>query len=138
MKEKKIPLKKLFHQCWDIMSYCVRFGNADAKGFVKCVTCGKKKHWKQMNAGHCIHRVLDFDEININPQCRRCNKFLHGNLETYTMYLLLTYGEQALKDLHERANIAKEKKQKYSRKELEAILLRLEKRAEFVSNGEYK
>jgi len=65
----------------------------------KCVTCGSVADGQ---AGHFYHGVLDFDEININRQCARCNKWLHGNLAVYSNYLLEKYGEQAFKDLTKR------------------------------------
>jgi hypothetical protein len=73
-----------------------------------------------MNAGHYIHGVLDFDEINLNCQDTRCNKWLSGNLANYTMFLVKKYGLKKVEELHERARQAK-KGHKYSREELENI-----------------
>lgn len=58
------------------------------------------------NAGHFYHAVLDFDEENINGQCVRCNKWMHGNLAPYSVYLLNKLGKKkfdALNIRHYRA-----------------------------------
>lgn len=58
-----------------------------------CFTCGVQKPWKEMEAGHFIHRDhLDFNFVNINCQCARCNKFLSGNLDVYAEKLITKYG----------------------------------------------
>ena len=68
-----------------------------------CITCGSQN---DLQAGHFWHAVLDFDEMNINTQCKKCNHFLSGNLAPYSAYLLAKYGEQAFKDLEKRHYIA--------------------------------
>lgn len=55
----------------------------------RCITCGSTHN---LQAGHFHHAVLDFDEINVNAQCARCNKWLHGNLSDYSAYLVEKYG----------------------------------------------
>ncbi len=79
-----------------------------------CVTCGARiwnlelgeNCWQAMQAGHFRHGKFDFDEMNINCQCVRCNHFLFGNLGTYALYLLKKYGEDALRELQERDEIS--------------------------------
>ena len=120
-------------KCWEAMSLFTRLKNADAQGIVACVTCGARKHYTKMNAGHFQHNVLDFDEMNINCQCVRCNKWLHGNLTSYTMYLLLLHGKEKIDDLLKRSLV----KHKYTEEELTILLPILQEKLEKVKKGEY-
>ena len=69
----------------------------------RCVTCGDRGN---LDAGHFWHAVLDFDEMNINAQCRACNHFKSGNLAIYSMYLINKYGLEKFKDLEKRHYLA--------------------------------
>ena len=82
-KIKHISLKSLRKRAWDIQSQYIR---RLAKGI--CFTCGDKRPWKKQQAGHYIHKdCLDFDERNINCQCRGCNSFKGGNLKIESITL---------------------------------------------------
>ena len=135
-KIKKVPKAKririLFDKCWEQMSLFTRLKWADSKGFVTCVTCNKRVHVTACHAGHFKHGVLDFIEKNINPQCIRCNRFLHGNLINYYNYLLLTYGKEAVENLLKQAEV----KHKYTEEELTDLLPKLEKKVQQAQNGE--
>lgn len=101
MKRGK-PLRKrgpanLRKKAWDVFSKWVR--NRDGR----CVTCGSRN---SLQAGHFYHGVLDFDEMNINAQCSQCNKWNHGNLAVYSVYLLRKYGQEKFEDLEKRHYIA--------------------------------
>jgi hypothetical protein len=63
-----------------------------------CATCGGQT----TQAGHFWHGVLDFDEMNINGQCTRCNLYLSGNLGEYAIYLIEKYGMKEFKKLQKR------------------------------------
>lgn len=89
--------KDLKRKAWEIFSKWIR--NRDKR----CVTCGSRN---QLCAGHFWHGVLDFDEMNINCQCRQCNTFKSGNLAPYSVYLLNKYGEEKFKDLEKRHYLA--------------------------------
>ena len=95
---KKRGAKTLHEKAWDVFSKWIR--NRDKQ----CVTCGSKP---TLQAGHFHHGVLDFDEININAQCARCNKWLHGNLSQYAVYLINKYGQEAFNQLDARHWLAK-------------------------------
>ena len=115
---KKQGTKYWHKKCWDLFSKIVRSKNADWRGNVKCYTCGITKHWKQMQAGHFKHNHLDFDFDNVHPQCPRCNKFLHGNLDNYATQLVKNYGVNILDELkfkagHEKKQTIKDYKQIY-------------------------
>jgi len=113
-KVKHINLKALRKKAWSLQSEYIR---RLAQG--KCFTCGDTKDWKKQQAGHYIHKdCLDYDPININCQCVRCNKWLHGNSGAYAERLIAEYGEQAVAELRVRA----EKIKKFTISELETLI----------------
>lgn len=122
-KVKPLSLKSLKDKAWSLMSISVRSKHADWRGNVRCYTCGITKHWRQLQAGHFWHGKLDFDERNIHPQCKRCNKFLRGNLDNYSMNLIEEIGLEAVKQLRRDAA----RHPGYSRLELIEIIERLKK-----------
>ena len=80
-----------------IASEYIRRRFADSNGYVKCVTCGIIKHWKDMDCGHFIKREvlrLRYHENNMHSQCRRCNHFLSGNEAEYSEFIIKKYGIQ--------------------------------------------
>lgn len=92
MKSEKQKLKE---KAWKLCSLYNRQKMADKNGIVKCVTCEKRAHWKQMQAGHYVdgrnNSVLFLDEI-IYPQCFKCNAKMAGceagNKIQYTKFML--------------------------------------------------
>ena len=83
--KRKNPQETLKRKAWATFSKWIR--NRDKN----CVTC---ETGKAENAGHFWHNILDFDEENINGQCVRCNKWLSGNLSSYSVYLLGKLGKR--------------------------------------------
>lgn len=92
-------LKSLHDKAWKLKSKIVRI---KAEG--KCFTCPVQKDWKEMDAGHFRHNKCDFDEINIQCQCSRCNRFLNGNLGIYAVNLISKYGKDKVDELILRSN----------------------------------
>jgi len=108
-------LKNPAKTAWDLMSKFVRLKNADWRGNVKCFTCSAIKNWKEMQAGHYIHRdSLNFDEIGVQPQCEQCNKWKHGNSGRFAYEIIHHYGTEEL----ERLESLRHKERKFSTKEL--------------------
>ena len=68
-----------------------------------CICCGSRN---QLQAGHFHHNCLDFDEENINAQCKQCNHFKSGSLSIYSVYLLKKLGEKKFLDLDTRHYLA--------------------------------
>lgn len=103
-RPKKISsLKKLADTYFSIY---IRKREADWRGYATCVTCGKVDEWKKMHCGHYISRgvlATRFDEQNCHTQCPRCNIFLNGNYASYSLYLINKYGNNIIKELHERS-----------------------------------
>jgi hypothetical protein len=85
-KKKKLTWHK--NKAWEEFSRYIRRRD---KGV--CFTCGCKRPWKEQNAGHFQHGKLDFDEQNVNCQCVKCNKFMHGHLDMYAVKLDEVYGQ---------------------------------------------
>ncbi len=90
MKKKRSKKDILKDKAWKIFSKYIRARDK------RCVTCDKGL---AENAGHFWHAVLDFDEMNVNGQCVRCNKWFSGNLAPYSTYLIKKYGIKKFKDL---------------------------------------
>lgn len=115
MKRYKNPHKT----AWSLMSKSVRLTNADWKGDLKCFTCELKGNYKDFDAGHYIHRnSLDFDKVNIQPQCSKCNKHLGGNLGRFAYEIIHHYGQDEL----ERLESLRFKEHRFSQKELYEII----------------
>ena len=115
IKGSKLPkvkeLKKLHAKLWKIFSEYVR-----RKSGGNCYTCGAIKDWRELDAGHYLHGRLDYSEYNVNAQCTKCNRFLHGNLGRYAEKLIRQYGEDRINALRQEAAQVK----KWTIEELEA------------------
>lgn len=83
---------------------------------VKCVTCETRSPWRYMQAGHFFssrYQGTRWDEMNVHCQCARCNCTIHkmdnpyvwksGNLLEYSLFMIRTYGEEAVKRLEFKA-----------------------------------
>ena len=56
----------------------------------ECVTCGKKDHYKKLQAGHFMsrkHYATRWDERNVEVQCYACNVMLYGEQYKFSKYL---------------------------------------------------
>lgn len=64
----------------------------------QCVTCGKKDHWKNLQAGHFIsrkHYATRWNEENVQVQCVACNVYRYGEQYLFGVYL----GEEKSQEL---------------------------------------
>ena len=78
----------------------------------KCVTCGGRPD----HAGHYISRSwlnLRYDEQNVHAQCIRCNIFMKGNMDEYTLFLVRKYGIEILDFLKQRKRVVQFKRKNY-------------------------
>ena len=59
-----------------------------------CISCQGKvtEAGHYLSAGHNAH--VRFNEMNVNGQCTRCNRWLHGNLIEYRKGLVKRYGHE--------------------------------------------
>lgn len=101
-KPKPKTVGKLKKELWALVSQYVRTSVADQFGMVTCVTCGRRKHYKQMHAGHFIpgrHNAVLFDIRGIHPQCYGCNVVLGGNARKYDKWMKENMGQEVIDDL---------------------------------------
>jgi len=83
-------------KAWRYFSEYTRRRYADPSGFVRCITCNKTHHWKEVDAGHFASRRYEatlFDEKNVHPQCVSCNKYHSGRQFEFGLFIDKTYGE---------------------------------------------
>lgn len=87
-----------------------RMEEANKDGIVRCISCGRFKHYKNCDGGHFIQRgsfsVL-FDKDNVWPQCVRCNRpkyGLGGNYANYRENLVKKIGKEAIEALEAQKN----------------------------------
>jgi hypothetical protein len=79
----------------------------DDYGFNRCITCGVRKYYKELQAGHFIpgrHNAILFDERGVHPQCFHCNMSvavggLNGNPRKYDAFMRKTYGDGVVAEL---------------------------------------
>jgi hypothetical protein len=74
----------------------------EKNGIVECVTCGTKKHWKEVDAGHFCsrrHYSTRWEAQNVHVQCKSCNGFHAGQNYLMGKYIDKTYGEGTADEL---------------------------------------
>ena len=121
LKSVKKPLIKrsrpyLQKRAWKAWSKHIRT-EGGKKEFNVCYTCGKKSHYKDLDAGHFHHNKLDFDARNIHPQCAGCNRYRNGMLHIYETKLSQELGVEGMAKLILDANT-----KMYSKQELVDII----------------
>ena len=120
-KLKKKSLSLLKRKAWKEFSLWIRLKDSDPDGFNVCVTCGVRRYYTELQAGHFLagrtNGIL-FDERGVYPQCVRCNIFLRGNVEEYYPFMLEKHGQEVIDELK------RKKKQllKYSREDYEDMI----------------
>lgn len=68
----------------------------------ECVTCGKKDHWKNLQAGHFMSRKnysTRWHPTNVQVQCSKCNVFNYGEQYKFGLYLEREYGVGTAEEL---------------------------------------
>jgi len=83
---KKPKRKTLINKLDRIFSEYIRKRDADKKGFVKCITSGKKYHYLEVDAGHFISRKemsTRWNEDNVYAQSRYDNRYRYGRQYEY-------------------------------------------------------
>lgn len=88
-------------------SLYIRLRDAMPNGFFRCISCNEIKPFEQADCGHYInrqHMSTRFDEMNCNAQCRKCNRFMEGNIQGYRQGLIAKYGEQRVLLLEAKKN----------------------------------
>lgn len=104
---KKKTIAGLVEQAATILQRIVRMKAADENGYCTCVTCGKVDHYKNMDGAHFISRVKTRHKLleeNIHVCCKKCNGYLGGNYQAYTLFMVDTYGRDFVDELLETQN----------------------------------
>jgi len=74
MRKRSYKTQKLY--AWKAFSKYIRLRDSNSYGIGECISCKRKTHWKEMQAGHLIsgrcNNIL-FDEELVYLQCARCN-----------------------------------------------------------------
>ena len=94
----KLKLDKVFSQF-------IRLRDADNNGFCRCISCGCKERWQDVDCGHFVnrhHMATRYDERNCNAQCRKCNRFTSGNIEGYKRGMIRKYGIEIIEELEDK------------------------------------
>lgn len=121
VKKRKTTLKTLKSKLDRAFSVFIRIRDADKNGNIKCYCCGKILKWRESENMHFIprqHLSLRFSEINCHAGCTRCNHFLNGNIEAYTLHMKQEYGD----DIVEKLISARNQTKKISVYEYEAMI----------------
>lgn len=106
-KVKKESVSKLKKKADALFSHYVRLRDADRYGVGECITCGVRKPWQELQAGHFIKRsvsLLRYDDENVNSQCYQCNVLKYGEQYRYAKELDLKYGDGTADRLHAQRN----------------------------------
>jgi len=88
---------------------------------VQCVTCGVRKHWKEVDAGHFVsrrHYATRWNAQNVHVQCKSCNGFHAGQNYLMGKYIDRIYGIGTADEL---INMSRQIK-KFSNKDLEELI----------------
>lgn len=112
---------KLKQDAAALLQRLVRMKYADDNGMCECVTCGKVGHYKDMDGGHFVSRrwtATLLVEENIHPQCKGCNNFRNGAPDDYALFMIDTYGMEAMRELID----SKHRVVKYTRIDLEDMI----------------
>ena len=115
---KKLTRSQLVKRLDAVFSQYIRLSNADNNKNCTCVTCNKKFHWKEIQAGHFMsrkHYSIRWDERNVKPQCAACNVFRYGEQYLYSLYL----GNNLSKELLDKSRIIT----KFTSDELEDMII---------------
>jgi hypothetical protein len=107
IRKKKHPtISREKKKAWDLYSEYIRLRDClrttRTLEYAHCVTCGKRYHYKQLQAGHFLpgrHNSVLFDERNCHAQCYGCNVPQKGNTVKYFRFMQKHYGEGVILEL---------------------------------------
>jgi len=101
-------IPKLKRKLWTIFSTFTRmrdcFESTGSTEWGFCFTCGKRYHFKLLQAGHFIpgrNNAVLFSERGVHAQCYNCNINLKGNTLEYRRGIIKKYGDGVDEELEE-------------------------------------
>jgi hypothetical protein len=98
---KKLTRSKLIKKLDNVFSQYIRRKDS-IDGISKCISCGVKRNWKELQCGHFMsrsHYSTRWEILNVGVQCISCNIFKHGQQYLFSKYLDKTYGEGTSNEL---------------------------------------
>jgi len=122
---RKITRKGLIKRLDTVFSEYIRKKNADSRGYVTCITSGRKYHYSEVDAGHFISRKemsTRWHEDNVHPQSRYDNRYRYGKQYEYGLAL-----DSKKKGLAKRLYKLSKQTVKYSVNDLQELLEKYKK-----------
>lgn len=102
---KRWSISKMKQELDKVFSLYIRQLDANDEGYVSCITCKKVIHWQESDASHYIsrqHLSTRWDEMNVWPCCRACNRFHGGQLDEFALFLTQQFGSDVLEQLNKK------------------------------------
>jgi hypothetical protein len=113
--------KELIVELTKVFNHFIKLKDANSQGFVKCFTCDNVHHISNIDAGHfqgSRKQSVRWDEMNVKPQCRKCNSTNNGMRKEFADRLDEKYGQGTAENLIRKAN----KVRSYSSSELKDMI----------------
>ena len=112
MAKKQTLTSYIMNTADGVYSQYVRMRDADANGYVMCITCKKTFFWNdKMSIGHFISRKqwpTRFDDRNTDPQCLYCNSYCEGMKPQHYQYVEDRYGREVIDELIVKSKLTKQ------------------------------
>lgn len=127
-RRTKSDRQKLVAKLDKVFSLVVRRKDADNYGNVTCFTCGKRNHYRKMQAGHFQTRAkysTRWKLINVQPQCPGCNMYNGGQQYAFGRKLDAVYGSGTADKVLQLSN----QTQKFSNADLQYMIDEFEQQA---------
>lgn len=106
---KKSPRTALIEKLDKVFSKVIRLRDS-VDGYNICITCFLIFPITKLDAGHFMNRdrmATRYDEKNVQPQCRSCNRFKGGRQAEFGIELDKKYGEGTARGLIEKSHTTK-------------------------------
>ena len=89
-------LAVLIKELDEIFATFIKLRDTDSFGYGKCITCGRRLHFKDGDCGHGIVRMFmatRFDERNCYLQCQYCNRYEGGEVKAFAVAVDQKHGQ---------------------------------------------
>lgn len=73
----------------------IRLRDAGPDGYLQCITCPRRIHWRDADAGHFLTRAKEatrYHEHNSSGQCKGCNRFQGGKFYEHEQAIERKFG----------------------------------------------
>ena len=107
---RKPNRKALARKLQAAVNLYARLRDCAGQGGCECISCGKWYPFEDLDGGHFIPTTSSatrYDERNVNGQCIKCNRFLHGNGIHYYETMVKKYGQAVIDELMSLEHIIK-------------------------------